>query len=117
MRKLTSWLQTLVLFFSSYLHIKICLNSSEWTCLYKKVWVKLLIDKLKGCNKEIVTSKSNLGIALWHHYKDRYVSTSLHKLRSGHNHLNGFLARIDELLPILYAVKVARKWSLFITSC
>ena len=39
--------------------------------------------------------KTKLGIIPWHHSNDRATSTGLHRLRSGHTHLNSFSHRIN----------------------
>lgn len=73
------------------------LTSSEWLSIYKETWINSILTELRKCKKEITSSKTNWGLVDWHHHQDRRISVSLHKLRSGHNRLNAFLARIDEL--------------------
>jgi hypothetical protein len=71
------------------------LSSGEHLSILKKEWETYVLLNLKKCNKPRVQMKNKLGIIPWHHSKDRASSTCLHRLRSGHTHLNSFTHRIN----------------------
>ena len=75
--------------------IKNELSPSEQMSILKSSWGNSVLQKLKLCNKPSVQFKTKLGITPWHHTQDRPTSTCLHRLRSGHTHLNSFSHRID----------------------
>jgi ribonuclease HI len=75
--------------------IKNELSPGEQISIMKASWEQSVLQKLKTCNKPSVQVKTKLGITPWHHTNDRPTTTCLHRLRSGHTHLNSFAHRID----------------------
>jgi hypothetical protein len=62
---------------------------------YKVKWTETVLNYLSTHGNGYSSLCPKLGILDWHHHKDRHMSTSLHKLRTGHNRLRAFLNRLD----------------------
>ncbi len=72
------------------------LSPEKKILLFKPIFTKRVLDHLrKNCQKKCVVLKPHLRITPWHFSSNRKVSISLHRLRTGHHHLNAFRHRID----------------------
>lgn len=72
------------------------LSTSEILALVRTEWkTALLLSFKQKCMKSCVQLRNHLGLRPWHHSDNRRASVALHRLRTGHNHLNSFRHRID----------------------
>jgi hypothetical protein len=72
------------------------LSPSEKIGLLRADWKENLLGNLKKCQKTCIQVMTKTGRTDWFHHKDRATTICLHRLRSGHNHLNSFNHRIDK---------------------
>ncbi|EFX75318.1 hypothetical protein DAPPUDRAFT_108042 [Daphnia pulex] len=64
--------------------------------LLRADWKENLLGDLKKCQKTCIQVMTKTGLTDWFPHKDRATTICLHRLRSGHNHLNSFNHRIDK---------------------
>jgi hypothetical protein len=74
----------------------VLLSPSEEISIMKPIWAKSLLQNLKRCQKKCITIKIRVGTTKWHQHHNRQTAICLHKLRTGHHHLNSFRHRIDQ---------------------
>lgn len=73
------------------------LQPSEVLSKKKRKWDQTVLDLWKkSCQKDCIRMKQHLRQTPWHFHKKRAVSVCLHRLRTGHHHLNSFSHRCDK---------------------
>ncbi len=72
------------------------LSPSEKVSIVNSSWSQRAVISLEsGCTKSWIQLKLNLSTPKWFFSRERLISSCLHRLRSGHHHLNSFSHRME----------------------
>ena len=99
--------------------VKNRLSPPEQISLASAEWRERRRIQLRVCQKPSVQLMSQPSLIPWFFHKKRFISTILHRLRTGHNRLNAFRHKFDDTIDPLcrFCHNELEKFEHFLTNC